>query len=108
MFSSEAYEKPYESENAFAPTYGAHREFLELSHDEVIRVKKCCDDNNVDFIATPFDEPILDFLVRINSAAVKVASFDLVIFRFFICFLSQVFPLLLAVVVVTPNRLRTA
>ena len=77
LFSSEAYEKPYESENAFAPTYGAHREHLELTHEEVIRVKKCCDDNSVDFIATPFDEPSLDFLVRIGSAALKVASFDL-------------------------------
>ena len=43
----------------------------------MIRVKKCCDDNNVDFIATPFDEPSLDFLVRLKSAALKVASFDL-------------------------------
>ena len=77
LFSSEAYQKPYESENAFAPTYGAHREHLELSHDEIVRVKKCCDDNRVDFIATPFDEPSLDFLVSINSAALKVASFDL-------------------------------
>ena len=77
LFSSEAYNKPYESENAFASTYGAHREHLELTHDEMIRVKKCCDDNNVDFIATPFDEPSLDFLVRLQSAALKVASFDL-------------------------------
>ena len=77
LFSSEAYEKPYASENAFAPTYGAHREYLELTHDEIIRVKKCCDENKVDFIATPFDEPSLDFLVRIKSAALKVASFDL-------------------------------
>ena len=39
LFSSEAYQKPYESENAFAPTYGAHREHLELSHEEIVRVK---------------------------------------------------------------------
>ena len=77
LFSDEAYNKPYESENAFAPTYGAHREYLELTHDEMISVKKCCDDNNIDFIATPFDEPSLDFLVKIQSAALKVASFDL-------------------------------
>ena len=43
----------------------------------MISVKKCCDDNNIDFIATPFDEPSLDFLVKIQSAALKVASFDL-------------------------------
>lgn len=77
LFSQEAYDKPYDSENAFARTYGAHREHLELSHDEMIQVKKCCDENNVDFIATPFDEPSLDFLVKINSSALKVASFDL-------------------------------
>ena len=30
LFAREAYEKRYESENAFAETYGAHREMLEL------------------------------------------------------------------------------
>ena len=39
LFSDEAYNKTYESENAFAPTYGAHREYLELTHDEMISVK---------------------------------------------------------------------
>lgn len=77
LFSSEAYNKPYESENSFASTYGAHREHLELTHDEMISVKKCCDDHKVDFIATPFDEPSLNFLVNIKTAALKVASFDL-------------------------------
>ena len=33
LFSKDAYETNYNSENAFAKTYGAHREKLELSED---------------------------------------------------------------------------
>jgi N-acetylneuraminate synthase/sialic acid synthase len=33
LFSEEAYLAPYGSENAFAETYGAHREKLELNPD---------------------------------------------------------------------------
>ena len=34
LFDVEAYNKPYESENAYAKSYGAHREFLELNKED--------------------------------------------------------------------------
>ena len=61
LFSKEAYEKEYDSENAFAKTYGKHREQLELSFSELKKLKKECDKFKVKFMVTPFDEKSLEF-----------------------------------------------
>ena len=39
LFSEEAYNKPYDSNNSFGQTYGEHREFLELSKDEMKEIR---------------------------------------------------------------------
>ena len=75
LFHSSAYEKAYNSENAFGETYGQHREHLELTKEEMKSVKDACDRAGVEFICTPFDEDSLSFLVEIGSA-IKIASFD--------------------------------
>ena len=77
LFSKEAYAKIYNSENAFAETYGEHREALELTADDLIRLKKSCHEKGVAFMSTPFDEPSLDLLSEIGVDILKVASFDL-------------------------------
>lgn len=77
LFDSVSYVKPYESENAFASTYGAHREALELTPDEMFEVRNYAKSIGVDFMCTPFDEPSLDLLVDMKVDALKVASFDL-------------------------------
>ena len=77
LFSSDAYEAPYASENAFAETYGAHREKLELNPEWLPILKKDCEDHNVAFMSTPFDEPSLDLLCEVGVDILKIASFDL-------------------------------
>lgn len=77
LFSEEAYNSEYQSENAFGKTYGEHREFLELSRPELEELKLDCQKFDVDFISTPFDEPSVDLLMDIGVDAFKVASFDL-------------------------------
>src|SRR3569832_1427783 len=42
LFSKDAYEAGYESENAFAETYGAHREHLELKPEWLPILKEDC------------------------------------------------------------------
>lgn len=76
LFDEVSYNQPYNSSNAFAETYGAHREFLEFDHSEVKRLKDHCDAVDTDFISTPFDEPSLDFLMTIGMDKIKIASFD--------------------------------
>jgi len=77
LFSEEAYAKPYNSPTSFAATYGEHREKLELSKDSLTILKKDCQEYGVDFMSTPFDEPSLDFLIKIDVDILKIASFDL-------------------------------
>lgn len=77
LFSQDAYEAPYASENAFAETYGAHREHLELKPEWLPILKDDCYKHGVKFMSTPFDEPSLDLLKQIDVDILKVASFDL-------------------------------
>ncbi len=77
LFSEQAYLAPYASENAFAPTYGAHREKLELKPEWLPILKEDCLKYDVKFMSTPFDEPSLELLQKIDVDIIKIASFDL-------------------------------
>jgi sialic acid synthase len=77
LFSSDAYDAAYTSENAFADTYGAHREHLELKPAWLPILKEDCIKHGVKFMSTPFDEPSLELLRQIDVDILKVASFDL-------------------------------
>lgn len=77
LFSKEAYEAPYESENAFADVYGLHREKLELKPEWLHLLKEDCVKYGVKFMSTPFDEPSLELLCDVGVDLMKVASFDL-------------------------------
>jgi N-acetylneuraminate synthase/sialic acid synthase len=78
LFSKEAYEAAYHSENAFAETYGAHREHLELKPEWYKIIKEECLEAGVKFMCTPFDEPSLEMLLNseIDVDIIKIASFD--------------------------------
>jgi sialic acid synthase len=77
LFSTDAYAASYSSENAFAGTYGAHREKLELKPEWLPILKQDCIDHGVKFMSTPFDEPSLELLKKIEVDIIKIASFDL-------------------------------
>ena len=77
LFSQDAYDAPYTSENAFAENYGAHREKLELKTEWLPILKQACFKNGVKFMSTPFDEPSLQILQDIDVDILKIASFDL-------------------------------
>jgi len=77
LFSPEAYDAPYNSENAFADKYGQHREKLELKPEWLPILKDDCLKHGVKFMSTPFDEPSLELLAGLDVDMLKVASFDL-------------------------------
>jgi len=77
LFSEEAYNAPYSTDNAFANIYGFHREILELKLDWLPILKEDCEKYGVKFMSTPFDEPSLEALVDLNVDLIKIASFDL-------------------------------
>jgi len=77
LFSESAYNKPYNSENAFSNVYGHHREALELDLEILPILKQDCEKYGVKFMSTPFDEPSLEALCDVGVDIIKVASFDL-------------------------------
>ena len=77
LFHKSAFDKEYNSENSFAKTYGLHREKLELSKLDLIKLRKVCKKNNVFFISTPFDKDSLTLLQKVKVDMIKIASFDL-------------------------------
>jgi len=77
LFSEDAYTADYASENAFAEKYGAHREKLELKPEWLPILKEDCVKHGVKFISTPFDEPSLELLNKVEVDILKIASFDL-------------------------------
>jgi len=77
LFTKEYYNRPYDNENSYGITYGEHREFLEFGMDEYIELKKCAEENGVEFMATAFDFISVDFLEELKTTSYKTASADL-------------------------------
>jgi len=77
LFTREAFEAPYENENSFGPTYGLHREALELGRDAYAELRDCARELGLVFFATAFDETSADLLAELDLPAFKIASGDL-------------------------------
>ncbi len=77
LFTREMYDSPYNSENAYAPTYGEHREMLEFNREQYLELKKYAEDLGIIFFSTAFDIPSADLLESIDVPLYKIASGDL-------------------------------
>lgn len=77
LYTKEFYNSPYNSENAYAPTYGEHRDFLEFGADEYRELQKYAEELGIFFFATPFDTHSVDFLEELGMQAYKTASAEL-------------------------------
>ncbi len=77
LYTRAAYNKPYDNENSFGPTYGEHREFLEFGLKEYQALQAYAKELGVDFFSTAFDLASADFLAGLDVPAYKIASGDL-------------------------------
>lgn len=77
LFTREMYEGAYNSENAFGPTYGAHREALEFGHDAYEELFDYARQIGITMFATAFDIRSADFLEGFGAPVYKIASGDL-------------------------------
>lgn len=77
LYTLEAFNAPYNSENAFGKTYGEHREALEFGPKEYEACIKEAKEQNVIFFSTAFDFASVDFLLNFDIPVFKVASGDL-------------------------------
>lgn len=76
LYTKTLYNKIYDNENSYGTTYGEHREFLEFGWDEYVKLKKCAEENNLEFMATAFDTKSVDFLEELGITSYKIASGD--------------------------------
>ena len=77
LFTRALYDSAYENENSFGPTYGAHREALELDRGAFAALQACARELGLVFFATAFDEASADLLSELDVPAYKIASGDL-------------------------------
>ena len=77
IFTKDAYDAVYNSENAFAPTYGAHRDFLEFDENEYRDLFVAAEEIGITLFATAFDLSSADFLEKLGCPMYKIASGDL-------------------------------
>jgi len=77
LFTRAQYEAPYDNENSFGATYGAHREALELDRGAYAELLACAKELGLALFATAFDEASADLLAELDLPAFKIASGDL-------------------------------
>jgi sialic acid synthase len=77
LYTRAFYDQPYDNEFSFGPTYGQHREALELGADEYRELQAYARDLGVSFFATAWDFESADFLAELDVPAFKIASGDL-------------------------------
>ena len=78
LYTEDFYNRPYESESSFGPTYGMHREALEFGPLEYRTLKEYAQELGVTFFATAFDFNSADLLAELDMPAYKIASGDVV------------------------------
>lgn len=77
IYTRAMFDEPYDSPNSFGPTYGQHREALELSHDAHRQCRDYAESYGLTWFATPFDFGSADFLASLDVPVFKIASGDL-------------------------------
>ena len=77
LYTAEAFDRPYDNENSFGATYGAHREALELGRDAYLELTAYAKEIGITFFSTAFDLPSAEFLEDVGVPAYKIASGDL-------------------------------
>ncbi|MBU1229832.1 MAG: N-acetylneuraminate synthase family protein [Proteobacteria bacterium] len=71
-------EAPYGGANSFGPTYGEHRQALELSVEDMAELKALSESLGLVFFASAWDEVSLDEMLGLDVEMLKVCSADLV------------------------------
>lgn len=69
---------PYTGPNSFGPTYGEHRDALELSIDEMAVLKELSEKLGLVFFASAWDQISIDQMKDLGVELMKVCSADLI------------------------------
>ena len=75
--TKEGMERPYTGPNSFGPTYGEHREFLELSYEDHVELGNYIKSKGFEFVQTLCSVATLKLLSMVKVDKIKIASRDL-------------------------------
>jgi len=78
LLTLEGCQAPYGGANSFGRTYGEHRDALELSLEDMTRIKALADELGLIFFASAWDEPSLLQMSELDVELLKISSADLV------------------------------
>jgi len=75
LLTKEQYDAPHPNpDNAYGSTYGAHREFLELSIDDHKELQKHCESIGLEYSCSVWDTTSAKGIVTLNPKLIKVGS----------------------------------
>jgi sialic acid synthase SpsE len=78
LLTKEGRAAPYTGCNSFGPTYGEHRNALELPIEQMARLKEYSESLGLVFFASAWDEPSLRQVLGLDVELLKICSADLV------------------------------
>ena len=78
LLTREGRAAPYTGCNSFGPTYGEHRNALELSIEQMTELKEYSESKGMVFFASAWDEPSLVQILDMDVEVLKICSADLV------------------------------
>jgi len=78
ILTKEGLDKPYTSPNAFAPTYGEHRDKLEFSEDNYKELIEYSKSKGILFFASVWDHVSTNFMENLDIDAYKIPSADVI------------------------------
>lgn len=75
LLSEEEYNRPHPvPENAYGPTYGAHRDFLEFDVDQHRELIDCCTENGILYSTSVWDMTSAREMASLNPPLLKIPS----------------------------------
>jgi sialic acid synthase len=75
LLTPEQYNAPHPNPaNAYGPTYGAHREFLEFNVDQHAQLKKYCEELGIVYSTSVWDVTSAKEIISLNPEFIKVPS----------------------------------
>lgn len=78
LLTREGRAAPYTGCNSFGPTYGEHRDALELSVEQMGELKEYSESLGLVFFASAWDDPSLNQILDLDVELLKICSADLV------------------------------
>jgi sialic acid synthase len=78
LFTRTGREAPYSGANSFGKTYGEHRQALELSIEEMAKLKEIAEELGMVFFFSAWDKLSLNQLLDMDVELIKICSADLV------------------------------